>query len=884
MKRNFRGQKSGSGNLVNKEPIEVYCRVKPLNNSEESCLTVIPPNQIKISPPLSYFRNGGPTKAMLYTFKKVYDDSTSQKSIFTSVALPLIQNVLTGKNGLIFTYGVTGSGKTFTMTGNGQDGGILPRCLDTIFNSISSYQAKKHIFKPDRLNGFDIQSEEEALADKEQDLLAQILSSKGNRNKIDKKGSEPDLVGRVRDATKIENIDEDNVYAVFITYVEIYNNTVYDLLDDVFEDKAKPLQAKIIREDASRNMYVHAANELEVYSTDEAFEIYYRAQKRKRVGQTLLNQESSRSHSIFTIKVVQAPLDEDGEKVVTDKKTMIISQLSLVDLAGSERTNRTKNTGQRLKEAGNINNSLLTLRTCLELLRENQNGANKMIPYRESRLTHLFKNYFDGEGQVTMIVCVSQHADDYDENLQVMKFAEISQEVQISCPSAVKATTCYTPGRRRANLAFKEAVNSEGLDNDGAGDVPPGPSEFVFNKNFISGVPKGLGLFGNSFTEIPDLRFIEPDENGAVPKFCNYMEENLKKFSELATEFQKKRFDLRDTLMQSERQAFLTSQQVQSLKSLYEKEKEKISALETRAMNADAQAAKLKRKTDEYEVTIKKLKLEVAEKESLLNQNRAEKDKVKEHYTNKLTQTQEKLNKEMERKLRSQKSALQYEMRSKDEKLRAVRRLLSDENIANFENIPGNRARLPVDSRSVESLMNAVDTPKASGPAGSVAATPIAGTPSGVTVRQTCRRMGVAVANRRHRRSRSAGDVWLEHKPKTPVPLNTLMQPTMTKRKSVTKLTDAKDVTEKTSKYCLMTQGQDSDGDLETRLYKGDVIPTAGGGAQVMFNDVEVLKQVSPTVSPSRKRPDEIRRDIEAACSIALEGHKIRRKNFKDEK
>lgn len=126
-----------------------------------------------------------------------------------------------------------------------------------------------------------------------------------------------------------------------------------------------------------------------------------------------------------------------------DKRVVCISQLSLVDLAGSERTNRTKNTGQRLREAGemtfahficriykiyenlqtfncvgNINNSLMTLRSCLEILRENQNqGTNKMVPYRDSKLTHLFKNYFDGEGQVRMIVCVNPRADDYDETI-----------------------------------------------------------------------------------------------------------------------------------------------------------------------------------------------------------------------------------------------------------------------------------------------------------------------------------------------------------------------------------------------------------------------------------------------------------------------------------
>ena len=67
---------------------------------------------------------------------------------------------------------------------------------------------------------------------------------------------------------------------------------------------------------------------------------------------------------------------------------------------------------------GNINNSLMTLRNCIEILRENQiTGGNRMVPYRDSKLTHLFKNYFDGEGKVKMVVCVNPKADDYDETL-----------------------------------------------------------------------------------------------------------------------------------------------------------------------------------------------------------------------------------------------------------------------------------------------------------------------------------------------------------------------------------------------------------------------------------------------------------------------------------
>ena len=101
-----------------------------------------------------------------------------------------------------------------------------------------------------------------------------------------------------------------------------------------------------------------------------------------------------------------------------DKSLVTISQLSLVDLAGSERTARTQCRGDRLREANNINANLMVLRTCMETLRDNQSsGSVKIVPYRDSKLTHLFKNYFDGEGRVCMVVCVSPTAEDYDETI-----------------------------------------------------------------------------------------------------------------------------------------------------------------------------------------------------------------------------------------------------------------------------------------------------------------------------------------------------------------------------------------------------------------------------------------------------------------------------------
>jgi kinesin family member 23 len=329
----------------------------------------------------------------------------------------------------------------------------MPRCLDTLFKTISPYQAKKFVFKPDRQNGFEVQTEADAMLDRQRDLNARLT-------RLERKDTDIEIASTASsDVTTLYGLDEDNNYAVFISYVEIYNNSIFDLLDPTIQRNQAP-QSKAIREDHNHNTFVNGATEMEVNSVEEAIHAFNLGQKRKRMAQTVLNAESSRSHSVFTIRLVQAPVDQGGEQTVQDRDKITISQLSLVDLAGSERTNRTNNKGDRLREASMINNSLMTLRTCLETLRENNlQNANKKVPYRDSKLTHLFKNFFDGEGQVKMIVCINPRVEDYDETAQVMKFAEITQEVQIARQTPMKSSydIGLTPGRRRANKLFRDA-------------------------------------------------------------------------------------------------------------------------------------------------------------------------------------------------------------------------------------------------------------------------------------------------------------------------------------------------------------------------------------------------------------------------------------------
>lgn len=167
--------------MLFKDPVQVYCRIRPMQSlTNMSCMRPTSSTTIVVTPPESATNFRTINKEIReYTFSRVFTSDVAQKEIFKTVALPLVENLIQGRNGLLFTYGVTGSGKTYTMTGEPQDSGIMPRCLDIIFNTISNYQAKKFVFKPDNLNGFDVQSEADAMLEWQQHIHTGLTQRSG---------------------------------------------------------------------------------------------------------------------------------------------------------------------------------------------------------------------------------------------------------------------------------------------------------------------------------------------------------------------------------------------------------------------------------------------------------------------------------------------------------------------------------------------------------------------------------------------------------------------------------------------------------------------------------------------------------------------------------
>lgn len=178
------GNRAKCDNDTSKEPVKVFCRLRPIVHSNDvSCMKIISDTALVITPSESITNVRNVNKAIQTCFSHVFGPNTSQREVFNIVALPLVENLLNGKNSLLFTYGVTGSGKTYTMSGT-HDAGIMPRSLDVIFNSIANCQTKKFVFKPDKLNGFDIQSEADALLDRQNELQRFVTFYNGKTSKM----------------------------------------------------------------------------------------------------------------------------------------------------------------------------------------------------------------------------------------------------------------------------------------------------------------------------------------------------------------------------------------------------------------------------------------------------------------------------------------------------------------------------------------------------------------------------------------------------------------------------------------------------------------------------------------------------------------------------
>ncbi|XP_041669619.1 kinesin-like protein KIF20A isoform X2 [Cheilinus undulatus] len=426
-----------------RQTMRIFLRIRPFSkeelteNEDQDCVLIENSQTVALKAPkgsatMKSSERGIGMSIHKFSFSQVFRPETTQSELFEDTVRAQTSDFLDGENSLIFSYGVTNAGKTYTIQGSPKEPGILPRVLDATFQHIGGRQYEEMDIKPylrndaQCLDSDQVKQERSAkvavFASLKEDCDA-LKVSRGSESLFYSSSaiSSSSLCTNQTDNNPSET--DSSQFALWVAFFEIYNECVYDLLQPQLCSKSKKRASLRVCDDGAGNAYVKDLRWINIQTLGEASRLLQFGNKNRSAAATKMNQSSSRSHSIFTMKLLKI----DGSTVKR------ISEFSLCDLAGSERCNKSKTFGERLKEAGNINNSLLILGKCITALRNNQIQSDRTkssyIPFRESKLTKLFQAFFCGKGRASMIVNINQCASTYDETLHVMKFAAVAKQV-----------------------------------------------------------------------------------------------------------------------------------------------------------------------------------------------------------------------------------------------------------------------------------------------------------------------------------------------------------------------------------------------------------------------------------------------------------------------
>ncbi|XP_061248116.1 kinesin-like protein KIF18B isoform X2 [Bos javanicus] len=227
---------------------------------------------------------------------------------------------------------------------------------------------------------------------------------------------------------RLEACREEKRFEVLISYLEVYNEQIHDLLE--------PKGPLAIREDPDKGVVVQGLSFHQPTSAEQLLGMLTRGNRNRTQHPTDANATSSRSHAIFQIFVKQQ------DRIPGLTQALRVAKMSLIDLAGSERASSTHAKGERLREGANINRSLLALINVLNALADAK-GRKSHVPYRDSKLTRLLKDCIGGNCRTVMIAAVSPSSLTYEDTYNTLKYADRAKEIKLSLKSNVISLDCH---------------------------------------------------------------------------------------------------------------------------------------------------------------------------------------------------------------------------------------------------------------------------------------------------------------------------------------------------------------------------------------------------------------------------------------------------------
>ncbi|KAH8250737.1 hypothetical protein KR038_006986 [Drosophila bunnanda] len=421
---------------------QVFLRLRPVNESSKAYSISDDGNVLITSYKVDSTSNNVNRMEKHFGFTSIFDSCVDQRDIYDICVGPRIceEECVT-----IMTYGTSGSGKTYTLLGDDVSAGIIPRALENIFTICKD--SVYHSPKLKLINGCIVFLQDDASL-KELQIRKKLLDLC------------PDMGApyqRLRQTINEDHTFEtketsDESVLIWVSFVEIYNELVHDLL------AIPPKQAKMA-EGPRKNLkvvcnkghvFVKGLTSVFVKSSEEALRLLRLGQQRSTYAATSVNANSSRSHCVFTVDI----LKYNRSGITTQ------SSYKFCDLAGSERVNNTGTTGLRLKEAKNINTSLMVLGRCLDAASTAQKKKNAdVIPYRDSKLTMLLQAALLGKEKLAMIVTVTPVDKYYEENLNVLNFASIAKNIVFKEPVIKQHRISYAGFMEFSKMATDEGGN-----------------------------------------------------------------------------------------------------------------------------------------------------------------------------------------------------------------------------------------------------------------------------------------------------------------------------------------------------------------------------------------------------------------------------------------
>ncbi|EFN78991.1 Kinesin-like protein KIF20A [Harpegnathos saltator] len=362
-----------------------------------------------------------------YIFSQTFGPETTQLELFEQTVQQQMVDFLAGHSCTIMTYGTTNSGKSYTLQGTTTSPGLIPRALEFVFSNITTRPNPS--YKPlHYCNVISLNALERA-----QELEAKTkLLTFSSVDKHQYTNAYKQMQKLLQEESVRPSQCHDAHYSIWVSFAEIYNEIVYDLLSNECQKKRVPLK---LGTDSNGRAFIKGLKTIYVNSAAEAYQVLMAGQYNLKIAATALNAKSSRSHCIFTISLLKYHMENSPDRVE-------VSTFSFCDLAGSERLKKTLNIGDRLKEAQNINTSLLVLGRCLKSIHEGQlirAKTDAIGPFRESKLTRLFQRALSGKEHLALIVNVNPLPNLYVETQNVLNFAAIAKKIIIEEKKQVQA-------------------------------------------------------------------------------------------------------------------------------------------------------------------------------------------------------------------------------------------------------------------------------------------------------------------------------------------------------------------------------------------------------------------------------------------------------------